>query len=238
MGFKHNVVLKSCKSWCTLQRPCWWGWCSLPWALCWCSLQRSRHSGGRDMRGWVRQGVPEQRSSSSFVLTAYGRAACRWFTLKSKSAGPCRGPTSGMLGFEWSRGWCCHLFSCVALELSSPAWASAAADIPLRSVAAAGGLLVVLAGMLSLAALGVYTHNLSKLGIEVDSTVSETQGLNVHKPPRLTLHPAGSLYFGWVGAWVQVLGGAALLFGFKSIKCSSCHKQRLKDSAEMYEVNC
>ncbi len=111
-------------------------------------------------------------------------------------------------------------------------------DIPLRSVAAAGGLLVALAGVLSLAALGVYTHNLSKLGIEVDSTVSETQGLNVHKPPRLTLHPAGSLYFGWVGACVQVLGGAALLFGFKCMKCSSCSKQRLKDSTEMYEVNC
>ncbi len=109
---------------------------------------------------------------------------------------------------------------------------------PLRSVAAAGGLLVALAGVLSLAALGVYTHNLSKLGIEVDSTVSETQGLNVHKPPRLTLHPAGSLYFGWVGACIQVLGGAALLFGFKCMKCSSCSKQRLKDSTEMYEVNC
>ncbi|XP_051502688.1 claudin-23-like [Myxocyprinus asiaticus] len=111
-------------------------------------------------------------------------------------------------------------------------------DIPLRSVAAAGGLLVVLAGMLSLAALGVYTRHLSKLGIEVDSTVSEMQELNIHNPPRLTLHPAGSLYFGWVGAWVQVLGGAALLFGFKSVQCPSCPKQNLKDSAEMYEVNC
>uniref|UniRef100_A0A672N145 Si:dkey-221l4.11 n=1 Tax=Sinocyclocheilus grahami TaxID=75366 RepID=A0A672N145_SINGR len=94
-------------------------------------------------------------------------------------------------------------------------------DIPLRSVAAAGGLLVALAGVLCLA---------------VDSTISETQGLNVHKPPQLTLHPAGSLYFGWVGAWVQklqVLGGAALLFRFKSMTCSSCHKQRLKDSAQI-----
>lgn len=111
-------------------------------------------------------------------------------------------------------------------------------DIPLRSVAAAGGLLVALAGVLSLAALGVYTCHLSKLGIDVDSNLSETQGLNAHKPPRLTLHPAGSLYFGWVGACVQVLGGIALLYGFKDMKCSSCRKQRLKDSTEMYAVNC
>lgn len=111
-------------------------------------------------------------------------------------------------------------------------------DIPLRSVAAAGGLLVALAGMLSLAALGIYTRHLSKLGIEVDLTSPETQELNMQKTPRLMLHPAGSLYFGWVGAWVQLLGGAALLFGFKSIQCPTCPKQRLKDGAEMYEVNC
>lgn len=130
------------------------------------------------------------------------------------------------------------LFLCGAGILLASVGVRCWTDIPLRSVAAAGGLLVALAGMLSLAALVVYTRHLSKLGIEVDSTVSETQGLNVHKPPWLTLHPAGSLYFGWVGAWVQVLGGAALLFGFKSMKCSFCHKQRLKDSVEMYEVNC
>ncbi|XP_056624353.1 claudin-23 [Triplophysa dalaica] len=111
-------------------------------------------------------------------------------------------------------------------------------DIPLRSVVAAGGLLVALAGVLSLAALGVYTRNLSKLGIEVDLTPPETLEVNMQKTLRLTLHPAGSLYFGWVGAWVQVLGGAALLFGFKSMQCPTCPKKRLKDSAEMYEVNC
>ncbi|CAM4645909.1 unnamed protein product [Leuciscus chuanchicus] len=130
------------------------------------------------------------------------------------------------------------LFLCGAGILLASVGVRCWTDIPLRSVAAAGGLLVALAGVLSLAALGVYTRHLSKLGIEVDSTVSETQGLNVHKPPWLTLHPAGSLYFGWVGAWVQVLGGTALLFGFKSMKCSFRHKQGLKDSVEMYEVNC
>ncbi|XP_030643333.1 claudin-23 [Chanos chanos] len=116
-------------------------------------------------------------------------------------------------------------------------------DLPLRSVAAAGGLLVALAGALSLAALGLYTHNLSALGVEVppmqqqqqqhDPRAHPTNGL-----PRLTLHPAGSLYFGWVGAWVQVLGGAALLLSFKCPRCPSCPKPTHTQDIEVYEVNC
>ncbi|KAK1894234.1 Claudin-23 [Dissostichus eleginoides] len=42
-------------------------------------------------------------------------------------------------------------------------------DIPMRGVAATGGLLVVTAGLLSLTALGVYTHNLARLGIAFPS---------------------------------------------------------------------
>ncbi len=192
------------------------GWCFAPLALCWCSLQRSRHSGGRDRRGSVRQGVPEQRSFSFFVRTAYGRAACRWFTLKSKSAGPCRGPTSGMLGFELVQGmvrWS-SLFLCGAGIILASVGVRCWTDIPLRSVAAAGGLLVALAGVLSLAALGVYTHNLSKLGIEVDSNrIRDARTQRTQATARLTLQKPGRVaLFGWVGACVQVLGGACAAF--------------------------
>ncbi|XP_076834290.1 LOW QUALITY PROTEIN: claudin-23 [Brachyhypopomus gauderio] len=107
--------------------------------------------------------------------------------------------------------------------------------VPLRNVAAGGGLLVALSGMLSLVALGVYTHHLSDLGVGLASTTSEFQGLDVHKLPSLALHPAGSLYFGWVGAWVQVLGGVALLLGFRRLQCPPWpHSER----AEAYEVSC
>uniref|UniRef100_A0A665V008 Claudin n=1 Tax=Echeneis naucrates TaxID=173247 RepID=A0A665V008_ECHNA len=87
-------------------------------------------------------------------------------------------------------------------------------DLPLRGVAATGGLLVVMAGLLSLTALGVYTHNLRRLGM-----VSPSQGTNNHKFPHLSLRPAGSLYFGWLGSCLQVLGGGALLFSFKQPRC-------------------
>ncbi|XP_060918635.1 claudin-23 [Labrus mixtus] len=85
-------------------------------------------------------------------------------------------------------------------------------DLPLRGVAATGGLLVVTAGLLSLTALGVYTHNLGMLGMSSQGT----------KFPQLSLHPAGSLYFGWLGSCSQVLGGSALLLSFKRPKCPTC----------------
>lgn len=97
---------------------------------------------------------------------------------------------------------------------------------------------MALAGVLSLAALGVYTHHLPDLGVELASTMSEFQGLDVHRLPSLTLRPAGSLYFGWVGAWVQVLGGVALLFGFRRPQCPSCPRRTHTERAEMYEVSC
>ncbi|XP_041669275.1 claudin-23 [Cheilinus undulatus] len=88
-------------------------------------------------------------------------------------------------------------------------------DLPLRGVAATGGLLVVIAGLLSLTALGVYTHNLGILGMG-------SQGINNPRFPHLSLRPAGSLYFGWLGSCLQVLGGSALLFSFKRPKCPTC----------------
>ncbi|XP_041944844.1 claudin-23 [Alosa sapidissima] len=121
----------------------------------------------------------------------------------------------------------------------------------LRGVAAGGGgLLVVLAGLLSLVALGLYTHNLAALGSE-DPAVSgggvggprsalqqHQRASSAHRLPRLSLRPAGSLYFGWVGGWVQVLGGAALMLSFKRPHCPSCHKRPPVDNTETYEVAC
>lgn len=90
-------------------------------------------------------------------------------------------------------------------------------DLPLRGVAAASGLLVTLAGLLSLIALAVYTHNAERLGVE-----DPRQGTTNPRFPRLSLHPAGSLYFGWLGSCLQLMGGSALLFSSKRPKCPTC----------------
>ncbi|KAF7670204.1 hypothetical protein LDENG_00062410 [Lucifuga dentata] len=118
-------------------------------------------------------------------------------------------------------------------------------DVPLRGVAATGGLLVVVAGLLSLTALGVYTHNLRRLGMEDPGQVMTTPRF-----PLLSLRPAGSLYFGWLGSCLQVLGGSALLFSFKQprcrtcpevpdcLVCQSCPETNNKPETEVYEVSC
>lgn len=130
-------------------------------------------------------------------------------------------------------------------------------DLPLRGVAAAGGLLMVMAGLLSLTALGVYTHNLGRLGMEEPS-----YGMgSTPRFPQLSLRAAGSLYFGWLGSCLQVLGGVALLFSFKRPKCptcpscpncptcpncpscpncpaSSCPQTHTKPDIDVYEVSC
>uniref|UniRef100_A0A672J8C9 Si:dkey-221l4.11 n=2 Tax=Salarias fasciatus TaxID=181472 RepID=A0A672J8C9_SALFA len=120
-------------------------------------------------------------------------------------------------------------------------------DLPLRGVAASGGLLVVTAGLLSLTALGVYTHNLRGLGVDPGRRISSPRF------PHLSLHPAGSLYFGWLGSCLQVLGGGALLFSFKRPRCptcpsrpelpvcpacSSCPEITNKTDMDVYEVSC
>ncbi|XP_056152445.1 claudin-23 [Lampris incognitus] len=120
-------------------------------------------------------------------------------------------------------------------------------DLPLRGIAATGGLLVVLAGLLSLTALGVYTHNLGKLGMD------PRQGNTSPRFPHLSIRPAGSLYFGWLGSCIQVLGGTALLISFKQPRCPacpacpelpacpvchSCPEISSKPETELYEVSC
>ncbi|XP_010877864.2 claudin-23 [Esox lucius] len=108
-------------------------------------------------------------------------------------------------------------------------------DLPLRGVAAAGGALVALSGLLSLTAVGVYTHGLGALG-------QAPPRWTPHRLPRLSLHPAGSLYFGWVGGFVQVLGGAALLLSFRirpqCPSCGLCSQPKDKQDTEVYEITC
>ncbi|XP_062864111.1 claudin-23 [Trichomycterus rosablanca] len=112
-------------------------------------------------------------------------------------------------------------------------------DTPLRNVAGVGGLLVALAGMLSLVAVAIYTHYLPDLGVELVSNMDDFRGLEAHRLPSLTLHPAGSLYFGWVGAWVQTVGGLALLYGVGRPKCPARPKQAHIGMVETpYEVSC
>ncbi|XP_061700583.1 claudin-23 [Syngnathoides biaculeatus] len=118
-------------------------------------------------------------------------------------------------------------------------------DLPLRGVAATGGLLVVVAGVLSMTALVVYTHNLHRLGTE-----NLQKNLNSARFPQLSLRPAGSLYFGWLGSCLQVLGGGALVFSFKRPRCRTCpefaacpacrpcSEIRNKPDSDMYEVSC
>lgn len=121
-------------------------------------------------------------------------------------------------------------------------------DTPLRGVAATGGLLVVIAGLLSLTALSVYTHNLPRLGM-----ADPSKAIKSARFPRLSLHPAGSLYFGWLGSCLQMLGGSALLFSFKRPAypdCPSCLKLRVcpacrpcpeipnRPDNDVYEVSC
>ncbi|CAL8285135.1 unnamed protein product [Lota lota] len=123
-------------------------------------------------------------------------------------------------------------------------------DMPLRGVAATGGFLVVFAGLLSLTALGVYTHNLGRLGMD---NLMEGGGSGGPRYPNLTLHPAGSLYFGWLGSCIQVLGGGALLLSFKKPRCPasqacpelpacpacrSCPEFSSSPETEVYEMSC
>ncbi|KAE8290010.1 hypothetical protein D5F01_LYC11723 [Larimichthys crocea] len=89
-------------------------------------------------------------------------------------------------------------------------------DIPLRGVAATGGLLVVMAGLLSLTALGVYTHNLGRLGI-----VDPSRGINNPRFPHLSLHPA----------WIALLWMARFMFtgaGMVVLCCSASNDQNAR----------
>lgn len=117
-------------------------------------------------------------------------------------------------------------------------------DLPLRGVAATGGLLMVMASLLSLSVLSVYTHHLRGLGLQEHS-------MNMHGPrsTQLNLRPARSLYFGWLGSCLQMVGGVALMFSFKRPKCATCPAQLPscpacscpeinKANADVYEVSC
>lgn len=112
-------------------------------------------------------------------------------------------------------------------------------DLPLRSVAGASGVLVGLSGLLSLTALGLYAHNLRALGLGAEPPPAPPPHAYVSALLRLSLRPAGSLYFGWVGGCVQVLGGVALALSFRRPRCSHCAGATAPpEGLEAYEVDC
>ncbi|XP_061071989.1 claudin-23 [Conger conger] len=90
-------------------------------------------------------------------------------------------------------------------------------DFPLRNVAGASGLLIALSGLLSLSALTLYARNLRGLGLGPEPPPPHA---HVSALLQLSLRPAGSLYFGWVGGCVQLLGGTALALSFKRPRCA------------------
>ncbi|XP_035287876.1 claudin-23 isoform X2 [Anguilla anguilla] len=112
-------------------------------------------------------------------------------------------------------------------------------DFPLRNVAGASGVLIGLSGLLSLAALALYAHNLRALGLGAEPPPAPPPHAYISALLQLSLRPAGSLYFGWVGGCVQVLGGAALVLSFKRPCCSSCARPAASpEDVEAYEINC
>uniref|UniRef100_A0A8C6WVV4 Claudin n=1 Tax=Neogobius melanostomus TaxID=47308 RepID=A0A8C6WVV4_9GOBI len=118
-------------------------------------------------------------------------------------------------------------------------------DLPLRGVAATGGLLMVLASLLSLTTLSVYTHNLNQLGLQEQSYKGHGS-----QSTQLSLRQARSLYFGWLGSCLQMVGGVALMFSLKRPKCATCPAElpvcptcscpdiSNKANIDVYEVNC
>ncbi|KAG5856087.1 hypothetical protein ANANG_G00004260 [Anguilla anguilla] len=100
------------------------------------------------------------------------------------------------------------------------------------------GLGIALAS-LGLAALALYAHNLRALGLGAEPPPAPPPHAYISALLQLSLRPAGSLYFGWVGGCVQVLGGAALVLSFKRPCCSSCARPAASpEDVEAYEINC
>ncbi|KAG9333551.1 hypothetical protein JZ751_011387 [Albula glossodonta] len=109
-------------------------------------------------------------------------------------------------------------------------------DFPLRNVAGASGVLIALSGLLSLSALALYAHNLQELGLGAEPPPAATPPGGAPGSAPLQLQPAGSLYFGWVGGCVLVLGGAVLSLSFKRPRCALCYRPAA--TTESYEVEC
>lgn len=197
---------------------------------------------GQARLGRVGTGVGESRGIELLLLRSDGlwESCLQVVHSELRECWPVSGPYQHDLRVRATRGLVLSsLFLCGSGIVLASVGARCWTDTPLRNIAGAGGLLVALAGLLSLAALSIYTHHLPKLGVELISNMSDFQGLDLRKLPSLTLRPAGSLYFGWVGAWVQVLGGLALLFGVGRPRCPFRTKQvRREIVMKAYDVSC
>ncbi|MBN3297716.1 claudin-23 [Amia ocellicauda] len=96
-------------------------------------------------------------------------------------------------------------------------------DFPQRNVAGTSGLVVLVSGLLCLATLGLYVSNIQALGSN----------------PKLVWHRGGSsLYFGWVGGGIQILGGAVLSLSFKRPKCPMCPTKAPSGDKDSYDISC
>lgn len=118
-------------------------------------------------------------------------------------------------------------------------------DLPLRGVAATGGLLMALASALVMIALSVYSENLKQLGFQEQSS-----SVHASQSNKLNLHESRSVVIGWLGSLMQMTSGVALMVSFKRPKCPTCPAElptspalsspdiSNKTNTDVYEVNC
>ncbi|XP_007893186.1 claudin-23 [Callorhinchus milii] len=93
-------------------------------------------------------------------------------------------------------------------------------DFPLRNVAGASGVVIILAGSLCITPLALYMSHVQEIS-----------------PDTHTRYRYGnSLYFGWVGSCVQILGGLSLALSFSCPQCVQCREAR-REAKRSYPVD-
>ncbi|XP_067863160.1 claudin-23-like [Heptranchias perlo] len=83
-------------------------------------------------------------------------------------------------------------------------------DFPLRNVAGASGIVIILAGCLCITPLTLYMATFQEIS-----------------PDTHTQYQIGSsLYFGWAGSCIEIVGGIALALSFNCPTCEKCRESR------------
>ncbi|XP_055512389.1 claudin-23 [Leucoraja erinacea] len=93
-------------------------------------------------------------------------------------------------------------------------------DFPLRNVAGASGIVIILAGSLCITPLTLYTTLLHKISPDTDT---QYEG-------------GSSLYFGWAGSCFEMVGGLALALSFTCPKCKKCGESG-QNARRTYDVD-
>ncbi|XP_036398956.1 claudin-23 [Megalops cyprinoides] len=190
--------------------------------------------------GRVRLGVAGIGGKEAMLLRSDGlwESCLQVVESELKQCWPVSGPYQRDARVRWARGLVLtSLFLCGSSIVLASIGVRCWMDFPLRNVAGTSGVLIALSGLLSLAALALYAHNLRVLGLEPEPPIAPSHA-STSASLQLSLRPAGSLYFGWVGGCVQVLGGAALSLSFKRPHCPPCARPAAQEDAEAYEINC